>query len=449
MHAEATSEAFFELFAQANPFLDNRVVGPSPAGADVPAIHRAAFDRLVGLTRQAHAAHRGLGALLAGEAGVGKSHLLARLGRWAEDGNAYFICLHNLQSPPDGLGRAVLHGTVSQLTWGRRDRFHPTPLYELARAGLLDAAGGAGRYGWRQLERAYQRWLDEHGPEFGDRLVYQVLFVFFRSATAAMRGKDDGSVAALLVRWLSGGALDPVEGRLALLPPGPRRDDPIALADGQPLLNALAALARLARAQGRTFILALDQVENLDADQFAALSRFLEALLDAAPNLLVITSGLAAALDRWHADGVAAPSAWDRLAQFEVRLPALSADQAEQLLRGRLEAFLAPFLFCEELTRHYHPAALFPLGGRWARQALAGGARPREVINLARDRWQAQQAALARLGPQAWLEGWPGDADLPAAPPAEEAPSIDTVPVRRARETSHGDVVLGRQEGGA
>src|SRR4051794_14746520 len=79
-------EDFCRSVLAANPFLDNRVNGPSARDVDVGSIHRAAFDRLLTLAREAHQARRGIGAVLWGEAGIGKSHLLSRLGRWAGQG---------------------------------------------------------------------------------------------------------------------------------------------------------------------------------------------------------------------------------------------------------------------------------------------------------------------------------------------------------------------------
>src|SRR5262249_60776448 len=103
-----------------NPFIDNRVNGPAPGDVDVGAIHEAAFERLAGLARDARSGRRGLGAVLWGEAGIGKSHLLARLARWADHGGqAVFVYLHNLQAAPALLPRAVLRGVVNVLTRGR------------------------------------------------------------------------------------------------------------------------------------------------------------------------------------------------------------------------------------------------------------------------------------------------------------------------------------------
>ena len=78
-----TLERLFERLASTNPFTDNRVNGPGAAELDVSQIHDRPFNRLIDLAREAREQRRGLGAVLWGEAGIGKSHLLARLARWA------------------------------------------------------------------------------------------------------------------------------------------------------------------------------------------------------------------------------------------------------------------------------------------------------------------------------------------------------------------------------
>src|SRR5262249_56803168 len=67
---------FFEKVRTTNPFLNNRVDRAlDPSFIDVPAIHEAAFDTVVGLGKQALAEDRGLGVVVWGEAGMCTSHL--------------------------------------------------------------------------------------------------------------------------------------------------------------------------------------------------------------------------------------------------------------------------------------------------------------------------------------------------------------------------------------
>lgn len=414
-------EAFFRRLAAVNPFTDNRITGPSAQVVDVPDVHQGAFERLTGLAREAHDGRRGLGAMVYGEAGIGKSHLLARLDRWAgADDHACFVYLHNLQASPDHLPRSLLHAVVSILTLGRHQYLVGTPLFHLAHGGLLEAVGHERRhYSWDYLERAYGIFLDRlalpngSGPTLVDRTPYEVLFRLFRSAWCAREGREDGRVAELAVRWLSGQALDPDEARALGLPAGLRRDEPSALADNQQIKQVLVALARLAAGRDQPLVLAFDQVDNLDADQMSALARFLEALLDSAPNLLVVTAGIKATLLRWREQGVIQSSAWDRLAHSPLDLLRLTAAQALEIVRGRLDDFLAPCTQVESVRRRRADDPLFPLGRRWQARHLDGKAdiRPRDVLNWARAGWRHQQEALHRQGGPAWLMAWPGKDD--------------------------------------
>ena len=422
MPDDVTLELFFERLAQRNPFLENRVNGPAPAGLDVVDVHRLAFEKLTALAGQTFSAQRGVGAVLWGEAGIGKSHLLARLGRWAEEAGAPFLYVHNLQAAPDSLPRSLLHSAINLLTAGRRSQFQATRLYDLVRASLIAAVGEVGSYPRTALEHAYQQWLDRLGPAIGDRLVYDVFFRFFCSATLAAKGKDDGQAAAVAVRWLSGGALDPADARLLGLPPARRRDEPVVLEDAQQIKQVLVALTRLALCRGKPFLLALDQVDNLDQEQFAALSRFLEALLDTAPNLLVITSGIQATLLEWRRAGVVQSSAWDRIAQIEVPLQRLKPGLAEQLVRVRLRDFLAPFGSLDKVVQAREEDPLFPLGRAWRQRTLHTliEPRPRDVVSLAREGWQQQQARLGQLGGEDWLLEWASAGPSTPRPPWTE-----------------------------
>ncbi len=408
--------AFFDCVLSSNPFIDKRVTGLSADDVDVGDVHRTAFDRLTELARQARDHRRGIGAVLWGEAGVGKSHLLARMLRWAEhDGQAVAVYLHNLQAHPDNLPRSLLKAVVSILTRGRAHRYGTTPLYRLALALVAEALhhDRTRVHPWPVAERAYEKFIDGLSAEdptraaLADRTIYHVLYRFWRSCYLARRTGDDGD-AARAVRWLSGDALDAADGRRIGLPPGRSPDEPMALADNQQIKQILVALSRAALAGNKPFLLCFDQVDNLDDDQAAALSRFLEAVIDSAPNLLVVTAGVQASLLRWREMGVFQDSAWDRLKQFEISLQRLSRPEARRIVAARLEQVVAPFEGVEPVRRRLHEDDLFPLGRAWE-EAYFGDKvdlRPRDVINWAREGWSREQESLRKLGGAAWLEQW-------------------------------------------
>ena len=117
---------FCAAVRDSNPFASNRITEPSSYDVDVPAIHAAEFDRLVDLAGKALKSYSGIGAALIGGAGVGKSHLLSRLYRWAnepaQDGGprACYAYLHNILADPDRLPRFLLKYVVSRLSEGGR-----------------------------------------------------------------------------------------------------------------------------------------------------------------------------------------------------------------------------------------------------------------------------------------------------------------------------------------
>ncbi len=211
--------------------------------------------------------------------------------------------------------------------------------------------------------------------------------------------KENGADFHRAVRWLSGHPLDPDEARLLGLPVTGAAE-PTVLADNQAIKEVLVALCRLAAALGQPFILAFDQVDNLDDEQFAALARFLEALIDAAPNLFVVTAGIQTTLLEWKETKVIQESAWHRLAQFEFQLRRVSPELALELVRQRLDRVFAG---CTAL------APLFPLGYGWQHRFCDGrlDVRPRDAINSAREAWRAEQDRLREQGGPEWLRSWP------------------------------------------
>jgi hypothetical protein len=418
-------EPFFTSVRATNPFIDNRVTGFADASVDVDDIHRAGFQRLIDLAQQAVLLRRGIGAVLWGEAGIGKSHLLSRLARWAEkDDQATLVYLHNLQASPETLPRSVLRSVVSILTRGRAYGFEHTPLYRLVLAFVCEAMQvDSGVHSWSAVSLACSRLIDRlsaddrSGAAIVDRTVYKVLVRFFHSACRAGKTGDE-EVARRAVRWLSGDYLDAEEAKRLGLPPAAGRDAPVGLGDNQQIKQVLVALCRMALSRKQPFLLCFDQVDNLDDEQAAALSRFLEALIDSAPDLLVVTAGIQATLMRWK-ESTFQESAWHRLAQFEIPLQRLTATEGRHIIGARLEKALTGFDELEPVRQWLHQDDLFLLGRAWAEDFFKDKVelRPREVVNGAREGWRYQQDILAKVGGHTWLTNWPGR-DGP--PPAEE-----------------------------
>src|SRR5262249_20133760 len=143
--------------------------------------------------QQAHAENIGVGMALWGEAGVGKSHLLHRLRRWARRRHFPFVYLYNLQASPERLPRYVLHCVVSGLTRGQTQHLGRTPLFALANGVCVQAIRryALGKPSWPMLEAAYRALVGEWGVGPFERTVYDVLFRFFRSAYPKAVDRND------------------------------------------------------------------------------------------------------------------------------------------------------------------------------------------------------------------------------------------------------------------
>jgi hypothetical protein len=424
--ATPTLDDFFARVRSDNPFAVNRVGVASAGTEDAPDVHHRAYARLLELAERARQQRLGVGALMWGEAGIGKSHLLARLGRWAgrDHKQAVYVYLTNLQAQPEQLPRSLLRCVVSILTGGLTARFYRTPLFALLNAAIREALHDEGtRHFWRDAETAYRRLVDDLcGSSPGqaavvDRQVYAVFFRFFRSAYQA-RGQSDDGVAALASRWLAGDSLDPDEaGRLGVAV-GPQRE-PVSLADDEQVKRVLIALAQLASYRQQPLLVCLDQVDNLEPEQFAALARFLHALLDSAANLLVVTAGVRETIARWKEQGVIQASTWDRLAEHEIELQRVTVPEARQIVQARLQPFQEAFLSVGAVKELVQKDYLFPLGEAWAKEFLGSKieVRPRDVITWAREGWRRQQEAIETQGGSAWLDRWEGATPPPAPPP--------------------------------
>lgn len=396
-------DAFYEAVRSHNPFLDCHGKGSIAGDADVPAVHRAAFERLVELAAHALRGNFGLGVLLSGEPGVGKSHLLGRLRRWAaRDDRACYACLTDLHAAPERLPCSIRRTVLSLFTDGRSDDFDNTPLFHLIHAGVNRAVSQKlQHYGWGTLESLFLAWLDAPTP--AERTAGQVLFRFFKSVVRVRQRKEDGNCAVQAARWLAGYSLGPAETRGAGLPPCPVNS---AAGEHEQQLAPLLALSRLAGLCGRPFILALDQWDYFEHAQASALAGFFKRLLERASNLLHITIGTPTTLTRWREQGLLNDETWARLAQFEVQLEPVIAADALQIVAERLRRVIEPHADLPAVQECMQDDLLFPLGRRWKDRYLADGAdlRPRDVLQWAAAGWRAEQQAIQ--ADSEWLKQW-------------------------------------------
>ncbi len=416
-------DRFFAAVQDTNPFAANRVTEPSAYDVDVPAIHGDGFDRLVRLAGEALTARAGIGVALLGGAGVGKSHLLSRLYRWASEPSpgggprACYVYLHNILADPDRLPRYLLKYVVSRLSEGARGPLFQTPLFGFLDRAIRQAYGAASPAAGHSagVLEAYRAYFE---GSLEGRDAYEVLFQFYRHARPERA--DDPSrrrLASEAVAWLSGDEIDPDIARSFGLKV--EATVPAMIRDDQEAEQILLALARMASVSRQPLILCVDQVDNLDPDKLRCLTQFLHALLDHACNLLAITSGVKQTLLSYREQDVIGEAAWDRIAQYKVDVKRVSPSDARKILEARLERFHEPYLEMDDVRRRLHEDTLFPLGEEWLKKRLADGLdfRPRDILTWARDAWEEEQAKVARHGGATWIKDWPR---VPAVPRARE-----------------------------
>ena len=417
MTSPSRSDELIGRLLDHNPFTDSRVNAPSDDDVDVADLNRGAFERLTTLAREALTQRRGIGAMLWGEAGVGKSHLLSRLDRWARgDGRACSIYLHNLLASPANLPRVLLRGVVGKLTWTERTSYSGTLLFQLLSTAISRSLEDVNGFrSWSLLRQTLFDVLVGAAPTgpadagLADPTVIDIFYRFYRSVLRRRLGKEDGATAALAVQWLRGDAVPSEQGfELLGLPPGRDAETPVQIEDAQQIKQVLVCLSRLTAACEQPFILAFDQVDNLEDQQASSLARFLEAVIDSARNMLVITAGIQPSLLGWHEKRIIQDSSWDRIAQVQQQILKLTPGQARQLLEVRLRHFFEPFEDVSDVRQLLFDDSLFPLGTRWFEQHIGERIelRPREILNGAQEAWLREQRWLSQSGGSAWLAGW-------------------------------------------
>ena len=404
---------FFTAVQDSNPFVANRVTEPSMFDVDVPEIHAAAFDRLTGLARQTLKTRTGIGATLLGGAGVGKSHLLSRLYRWAnataEGGGprACYVYLHNILADPDRFLGTCL--SMSSAVSRKVVVGHCIQRRSIASSNCAILCGikakGAKADDGKAVHEAFREYF-AMSPGGADTI--EVLYQFLRHARPEKAANASRRHLALeAVAWLSGDEVDPDVARSLGLR---SRGQEVMLRDDQEIAQVLLTLAQFAILSNQPFILCIDQVDNLDPDKLQALAQFLHALIDHAANLLVITSGVKLSLLKFKEESVIAEATWDRISRYTVDLHRVVGHEAHKILEARLERFLEPFLGISGVKQRIQDDSLFPLGRAWLEKQLGDGIdfRPRDVLTWASEAWESERARINLLGQGEWIKGWPG-----------------------------------------
>lgn len=434
---------FVDRILASSPFQRVRITDPTHVEFDVSSIHAEAYQRIMQAADDSLAATQQFlkdpdrvpelvpesGLLLLGDAGVGKSHLLARVGKQCAKSGDGFVYLHNMQVRPCDLPRYVLKCFVNSLAFDRRDNFHHTPLYKLIDRAICNAAQviGVTQVTVKNLEQAiagFARYLQ------GDEAIFRVIFRFYFHSRLQLESKDKnrsthhGKIAAIAARWLKGDLVEGHHGKSIgiLARPG---TEILEMADHQ-IQDAIITIARLAAVSKRRCILCFDQCENIAAESLQELSQFLQGLIDhgTPTNLVSIVAGVRSELLARLDQAVISTAAAARLnATRPVELRFLTRDEAKTLIHDRLhEFFERSSEISEDAKPFFRNDSLFPLGEQWLAETMGdiAGFRPRDLMIQANDRWRENQVAIREWGAERWLKQWPRSSDGP--PDEEEQP---------------------------
>jgi|GEM_PF-3205757 len=433
----ALLEQFFNKFRQENPFNNNRITAPGRTATHVPEIHAQAFQQLIYFINQARRGEQGVGVMVHGEAGIGKSHLLAQACAWAEEQGAIYVFLHNLQAAPERIPRYILKSIMQKIAVNFHDDCNKTIIMKIMqniiKNGIINDKSKIADS--NKLRLYCNQYIKKSNSHYNDAQAFDIIFELFIRCYMKNKVKEKNEFFSLALNWLSGNAIDKEDAKKFDLPLEANEEGICKLIDDEEISSVISALSHLALLNGIPIILFFDQVDNLKDEQVRNLSIFIQALLDHIPNLCVVTSGVQNTLVEFKARGVIEDAAWDRLAKEKILLQRISASEAKYLLQSRLENYLAPFIHAPEIAAKLQHDSFFPLGQHWVSQLLGETLefRSREVINKARDGFRRQQSALqVAQSDEVWLRHWPTDM-VPIFSEKDEA-VIDAVLAQRLQE---------------
>jgi hypothetical protein len=360
-----------------NPFNESVVSDPwEMLETDVTSVHQSAFERCCQAVRAIRARPRTTSALVYGEAGSGKTHLLARLrahiAREAEaDGpgglqDAVFISVR-LQTSARMIWRHLrdcLVGDLLRKSAGGGSQLERLLLSLLSEHGLISGDGPLwleqkrqearrDNHPCRELEELFERIDSEWRLSYSLRAVLGHLLL----------GRHRGLAGA----WLRGESLPESELQKLEIRPTPDGDDELE----EQAHQLVIALSSLATAE-LPIIFCFDQIEALQLEQqdpsgLIAFGQMISALHAETKRILLISCTQIAFLTTLRQHVREADLA--RMREFgEISLKPLTWEEARQLIRARMDAL--PEL---KRLRAGHRDPLWPLKEAEIKTAIVGG----------------------------------------------------------------------------
>ncbi|MEA5416006.1 3'-5' exonuclease [Synechococcus sp. BA-132 BA5] len=342
------------LSAEANPFSSSRVDTPFQSFSDDRLVNQAPFQRLAAVLQSvaADANRQSQGAVLIGDPGAGKTHLVMRLAQEVLQSNrllfirqptqATSVLFHIYSRTLESLVEQVGDGPHSQLdlllirsirgifaeadTSTERDREILAALEAEDLSRLGQEGSDARRQRWERIEVVLLRWWAvHHGAAGFGRQILQGLLRFCRYIEPRRRESCR--------RWLATGEHEPVDRELEGLSPWIEEQLREEFS-----LQALRVIGQLC-CLDQPLILVFDQLEGLWLEgNRPVLLRFgevIKELFTHVPHALVLVTLFP---DRWQQfqndfDG----SITGRVAQHVIQLEQPRPDQIEEILDLRLQ----------------------------------------------------------------------------------------------------------------
>jgi len=401
------------LATVANPFAASRVDNAWESPVDIPSINREAYDGCLRLVEAVAREQHSHGAVLTGQPGSGKTHLLARLRRdIVERERGWFVYVLPVTAP-DRFFRHVLHAFASDIMRPPHGAVTVSQLeVALARHFMADIRAPAARVGewWDELRVNHPApaelatYLQRQLRPLVEALNLDEQVVTVVTQFAARMNRP------IARAWLLGRSLS--EEHCAVLGVADHLDD-----EG-PAELAIQTLLRLA-GDGFPTILAFDQIEGLQRDRtdqegLRAFANGVAALFGNARNVAALTCAQVSFLeDLRHAVGRALYDG--RLEEYgTLSLAALDAPQITDLASRRLG--VSTDLQQVRLLAQDRQAAipldpLWPLRTAEVELLALQAPTPREILSACRDLFNAASRATQRDQPPV------------ATPPAERAPA--------------------------
>lgn len=425
-----TAEDFARHVQKSNPFIQDRVTQVDSGQADVGSIHEKAFKKLIRRINEVRETQHATGILLTGAAGVGKSHVLSRMFRWArEEGRATVVYLHNPLASPERTARYLLHATVNELAGYRPANFAQSELYRLINLAIGARLESKSK-GMAPNLAVRKQVLERIGRDIDpDQLVMPVFITYLEQAVGANLAEEAAEARALAaVHWLSGETIDPDVARSIGLQVN--SEDGACIPDDVAVQRTLDVICRLCACANRPFVLCLDQVDNLSNERVKSLVAFLHAAIDNGRNLVVVTSGVKDSMDALEREGVIPAAAADRIAQNRINLESISTKDGLAIVVERLEQFCKPFAKVKTVASARDSDSLTPLSSRWWSKYSDKliEVRARDVVRAARDAWEAEQERINEVGVEPWLKNLgTGKTAGPTNPPKTLPPLLDRI----------------------